>query len=82
MISILLHYLVNGHCLVFDALSKTKIVWILMKQKMKGWQWHQLEHMQVLCSLIQSDNHASSSSLKILYRPDALPDAQPTVSKD
>jgi len=34
-----------------------------MKQEMMGWQWHQQEHMQVLCSLIQSDNHASTLSL-------------------
>jgi len=30
--------------------------------------------------LDQTDNHTNTSSLN-LYRPDALPDAQPTVSK-
>jgi len=29
---------------------------------------------------LQTDNHASTSSLNF-YRPDALPDAQPTVLK-
>jgi len=43
------------------------------------WQWHQLGHMQV-CTLLQTDNHASTSLLSF-YRPDALPAAQPTVSK-
>jgi len=28
-----------------------------------GWQWHQLDHMQIICTLIQTDNHASISSL-------------------
>jgi len=26
------------------------------------WQWHQLGHMQV-CTLLQTDNHASTSQL-------------------
>jgi len=51
-----------------------------MKQEMMGWQWHQLDHMQIICTSLHTDNHASISSL-IFYRPDALPDAQPTVSK-
>ena len=44
------------------------------------WQWHQLGHMQV-CISLQTDNHASTPPLKFFYRPDALPAAQPTVSK-
>jgi len=43
------------------------------------WQWHQLGRMQV-CTSLQTDNHASTSPLS-LYRPDALPAAQPTASK-
>jgi len=34
------------------------------------WQWHQLGHLQV-CTLLQTDNHASTSLLSF-YRPDAL----------
>jgi len=41
-------------------------------------QWHQLDHMQV-CTLLQTDNHASSPPLSFFYRPDALPAAQPTA---
>jgi len=37
-----------------------------------GWKWHQLDNMQVICTLLQTDNHASTSSLNF-YRPDALP---------
>jgi len=44
------------------------------------WQWHQLGDMQV-CISLQTDYHASTSLLKFFYRPDALPAAQPTVSK-
>ena len=35
------------------------------------WQWHQLGHMQTICTLLQTDNHTNTSSL-IFYRLDAL----------
>jgi len=28
-----------------------------------GWQWHQLDHMQVICTLLQTDNLTSTTSL-------------------
>jgi len=34
-----------------------------MKQEMMGWQWHQLDHMQIICTSLHTDNHASTSSL-------------------
>jgi len=37
-----------------------------MKQKMTGWQWHQLDHMQIIFTSLQTDNHASTSSLNFL----------------
>jgi len=52
-----------------------------MKQEMMGWQWHQLDHMQITCTTLQTDNHAGTSITQFFYRPDALPDAQPTASK-
>ena len=53
-----------------------------MRQEMMGFgmEWHQLDHMQTICTSLQTDNHTNTSSLNV-YRPDALPDAQPTVSK-
>jgi len=53
-----------------------------MKQQneMMGWQQRQLNHMHIICTSLQTDNHASTSSLNF-YTPNALPDAQPTVSK-
>ena len=44
------------------------------------WQWNPLGHMQV-CTSLQTDNHTSTPPLSFFYRPDALPAAQPTVSK-
>ena len=40
-----------------------KRIWILMKQEMMGWQWHQLDHMQTICTSLQTNNRASASSL-------------------
>jgi len=37
--------------------------------------------MQIICISVLRDNHARPSSLSFLYRPDAFPDAQPTVSE-
>ena len=33
---------------------------------MTGWQWHQLDYMQVICTSLQRDNHASTPSFKFL----------------
>jgi len=45
-----------------------------------GWQWHQLDHVQTICTLLLTDNHTNASALNF-YWPDALPDTQLTVSK-
>ena len=36
--------------------------------------------MQTICTSLQTDNHTNTSSLNFC-RPDAFPDAQPTVPK-
>jgi len=41
---------------------------------MMRWQWHQLDHRQIMCTSLQTDNHASTSPLSF-YSPDALPAA-------
>jgi len=33
---------------------------------MMGWQWHQLDHTQNICTSLKTDNHASTSSLNFL----------------
>jgi len=50
-----------------------------MQQELMGWQWHQLDHTQIICTSLQRDNHVSTSL--IFYTPDALPAARPTASK-
>jgi len=45
-----------------------------------GWQWHQLDHMQTICTSLQTDNHTNTSSVNF-YRPDALSATKPTASK-
>jgi len=41
---------------------------MFMQQEMMGWQWHQWDSMQlqVICILLQRDNHVSTSSLNFL----------------
>jgi len=34
-----------------------------LEQEMMVWQWHQLDHMQIICTSLQADNHASTSPL-------------------
>jgi len=31
-----------------------------------GWQWHQLDHMQTICTSLQTDNHTNTSLLNFL----------------
>jgi len=33
---------------------KVKPFWILMKQEMVGWQWQQLDRMQMICISLQT----------------------------
>jgi len=59
--------------------QKSKPFSILLEQEMMGWQWHQLDHMKVICTSLQTENHASTSPLRF-YRPDALNYCRPTNS--
>ena len=38
-----------------------------------GWQRHQLDHMQVICTSLQTDNQANTSITRVFYGPDAFP---------
>ena len=60
--------------------QKGKPFLISMRQKMIKWQWHQLDHMQIICTSFQTDNHTSASSLST-DKPDAIPDSQLTQNK-
>jgi len=50
-----------------------------MKQEMMGWQWNKLDHTQIICTSLQTDNHASTSQLSF-YRPDGCPSCRRTNS--
>jgi len=39
-----------------SGLQKGKPFWNLMKQEMMGWQWHQLDHTQIICTSLQANN--------------------------
>ena len=43
--------------------QKAEPFWILMKQEMVGWHWHQLDHMQIICTSLQTDNHTVHTSM-------------------
>jgi len=49
---------------------------------MMGWQYSIscMDHKQVICTLLQTENHVSTSSFNF-YRPDTLPATQPTTSQ-
>jgi len=47
-------------------MRKVKPSWILVKQEVMGWQWHELDHMQIICSSLQTGNHVNTSSLNLL----------------
>jgi len=42
-----------------------------------GMQWHQLDHMQTICTSLQTDNNTTPHHSNV-YRLEAFPDAQPT----
>jgi len=42
---------------------------------MMGWQWHQTDHMQIICTSLQTDNHASTAPLNFAGR---MPSCRPT----
>jgi len=54
--------------------------WILLEQEMMGLQWHQLDHILIICASLQTDNRSSTSPLKFFSRLDGLPVTHPTAS--
>jgi len=90
------HYCSNSHAHTHTRLttSFSRATWVSRYQKGKtsldsnearedgglGMQWHQLDRIQTICTSLQTDNHTNTLLLNF-YRPDALPDAELTVSK-
>jgi len=46
-----------------------------------GIQWHLMDDMKTICTLLQAGNYTSNASLNF-YRPDALSDAQQCPSTE
>ena len=46
-----------------------------------GRQWHQLDHMQTICTSLQTDNHTNTSTPTPHHSISALPYAKTSVSK-
>jgi len=62
--------------------EKGKPFWFLLAQEMMGWQWHQLDVCKSFASRsTQTTTPVPHSHNSVFYRLDALPAAQPTVSK-
>jgi len=55
-----------------------KLLWILLEQEMMGWQWHQLNHMQIICISLQTENHTTTSPFRCLHS--GCPSCCPTNS--
>ena len=60
---------------------KSKPFLVLVKQETTGWQWHQMDHMEIICILLQRDKYASITTWISFHRPNALFDAQQCPSK-
>jgi len=45
-----------------SRIKNARPIWILMKQDIMGWQWHQLDQVQIICTSLQTDNNASTLS--------------------
>ena len=85
----------SGGCWAFQPVPVTQLrtmlvsrhqkgnpFWILLEQEMMGWQWHQLDHMQIICTTPHFRQITTSVPHHwVFYRPDALPAIQPTASK-
>jgi len=75
-----LHYIVlyDYRLTGFFQENLGKPFWILLQQEMMGWQWHQLDHMQIICVLLHTDNHDSTPSLSFFTgrMPFLLPNQQ------
>ena len=49
---------------------------------MMGWQWRQLDHMQIICTSLQTDDHASTSAISFTGRMPFLPTNQQCQSTE
>jgi len=61
--------------------QKGKPFWILLEQEMMEWQRHHLDHMEVICTSLQTDNHASTQTLTFYRATGRMPFLPPNSVK-
>ena len=47
--------------------QKGEPFWILLKQEMMGWQWYQLDHMQIICTSLETDSTSPVSTGRMSF---------------
>ena len=57
------HYSLFSRTTRLSQYQKGKPISILLEQEIMGWQWYKLDHMQIICIRLQTDNHTSTSPL-------------------
>ena len=55
-------------CLSWFQKGKTHLDLTEARRQGFGMQWHQLDHIQTICTLLQTDNHTNTSSFKFTGR--------------
>jgi len=48
---------------VYTCLTAFFPFWISMKQETTEWQWHQLDHMEIICTSLQTTTPAPHHSI-------------------
>ena len=60
--------------------QKDKPFWILLKQERMGWQWHQPNHMQIICTSLRADDHPRQNIITPYFLQAGCPSCHPTNS--
>jgi len=60
--------------------QKGKPFWILLEQEIMGWQWHQLDHMQIICTSLGSRDRYPRQYLIAQFLRAGCPSCRPTNS--
>ena len=63
-----------------ESVPKGQTILDFAEADMMGWQWHQLNHMQAICTSFQKTTMPAPHHSDF-YGPHVLPDTQPTASK-
>jgi len=48
----------TASCVSRRQISQTSLDFNEAREEMTGWHWHQLDHMRIICTSLQTDNNA------------------------